>query len=1079
MDALVSCLGNTLSSDSHVRQHAEASLEQRAYPIHDPLGEEGALLARVFASDHIPLPVRQAAGIALKQYIHERWSIHFDEFLRKAKESQAVGDGEAVPPEMKRPIRRTLLDALGDPQRKIRLLAAQLLSIIASCDFPDQFPELFLSLHSALQAYTMSDANALDRVHGAMKFLADFVHAEMDENQLLEVAQQFLPLLLEVLNDPSTAISCHTKARCVVVFRQCLISLYTVRDAYTEVVEQAVSHYLPPWLTAFQQLLGPEYLSDADWSHLSAWEQIGLRREIVRTLGIAVRFSKHFAPYATQLYSSCVENLERLVPLFMETEVSCDSSYDAPSPAEDDADVATDISGLASAVFTLFLETLETRFMRSLLVSGGTGGEGSATKMFTQLLRLLTIYGQITREDQELFEDDPSAFVDEDDEESVLVTLRTSTTDFLEQLLDLYPLPVLRTLPRLVQECAQASNGGWKWQEAVLMLLGNTHTLIEEILDSMQDHTHLLQPLQVIHTLAVPAMTQNRSSFLQGRSFVFLSQYIRALDPSFTNEVFQAAIQCLNTSEESTPLHTKLSAVRAIRNIAQLGEHLDKQDANAVIRELGPLLLQANGSPLVLVIDALEAALHTDFTHDDAPLLIEVGHAALQAWRMQAADHQVELSLAALLELLVKEGQPGAQPIVHYGIQCAADALNQDTQGTGLGASAAAMARAMLSAAPSSSLQEVVQLFLTAATRYLVQVDDSEAAQSLIVCLTILWQKCGENAMQWEDHGMSAMEIVLRIVQNHLDSQKEDIVGMPMGVLLVTLFLQANTNESAASTLTSVMPGLVFALASKLAKVTSTDSIMALLFPLQYLFAVHTQDVIALLSTSQLDGNQNALVLVVTKWLDSASLAISQCAKRVHLAGLCQLYTSWPMLLDPVLVQGKVRPVHADGRFTLTHTVIITRSKARSSDLYEEISARIKAANILLDEFQTSQDQNSYANDKLSAFNADSYDDDDDGWEDDEDANAADAQRDARRKVLMDLGWELGLGLDEDNEEYSDDPPYMSPLKALPAFQLILESDLAQCTALALRSTPEPIVAQLSDEHQAIYVQAMKYENGQ
>ena len=114
MDALVTCLASSLSSEPAVRQQAETSLEQRAYPINDPQGAYGIELARVFADNTVSLPLRQAAGIALKKYVYERWSIYFDEYLRQATTANAVGDAGAVPEDAKHTVHLLLLEALGD-----------------------------------------------------------------------------------------------------------------------------------------------------------------------------------------------------------------------------------------------------------------------------------------------------------------------------------------------------------------------------------------------------------------------------------------------------------------------------------------------------------------------------------------------------------------------------------------------------------------------------------------------------------------------------------------------------------------------------------------------------------------------------------------------------------------------------------------------------------------------------------------------------------------------------------------------------------------------------------------------------
>lgn len=924
MEALVACLAQSLESDQRARHAAERELEQRAYPRNDPAGAFGVELAQVFASDAVALPLRQAAGIALKKYVYERWSLYFDEFLRTAtRASEPPTDTGAVPFEAKHQVHLLLLQALGDAQRKVRLLASQLLSIVGSCDFPDQFTELLPELQVYLRAYTAQDPRAADKVHGAMKFLSDFVQVELDENQLLVVAQEFVPLLQEILSESDGVLSAHTKARCMLVFRQCLTSLYTVRDAYAAMVKEAVDHYLAPWLQAMRTMLDPSALASADWRRASSWEVLGLRREIVRTLGTAARFRKQFAPHAAPILAVCLANLRQLLPLFTQSELVQEPVYDEPAEIEGDTDVAANASRLAVATMAFFSEILEQPWMRDLLLSGGAGGDGEATPALGELMHLLILYAQITREDEETFDEDPAAFVDEDDEDSMLVTLRTSSADLLDQLLDVYPLPTLRTLPGVVDgvsseaDATRASNPlWWKPVESTLMLLGNTHSLVDEILAGAEDATSF-RPAHVVHQLAVPNLDERAPSFLRGRSFVFVSQYVGDLDETFGRRVFTEAMRVIHAADAHTPLHVQLSAVRALRNFGQQTDSMQADDARAVLEQLGPLLLRAAGSPLVLVVDAVEAALpRARFTQQDAPILLAVARAAVGAWRANATDPNVEISLSALLESLVGlASAETAAAMVRMVLEASASALTEEGSDT-LGASAAALARSLLQAAPAPALQGAWAPFFGPAAHYLLHAQDAEGCQNLVFCLTLFWQKCPEEVLAWRDaQGTAALEILLRIVQSLLQKEDEALCGMSLGMLLLVLFLQAQTHTAAMAGLGTVMPGLVHALAAKLAVAKTTDCTMSLLLPLTYLFAEHTESVIRLLSSVTVAAPEDApaLPVVVAQWVDHADLAMGRSAVNMQLLALTQLLMHWPPALDALTVRGEVRAVPGHG----------------------------------------------------------------------------------------------------------------------------------------------------------------------
>ncbi|WFD08012.1 hypothetical protein MVES1_003381 [Malassezia vespertilionis] len=1048
MERLDACLEATLSGDPNVRAHAEHALQTGALCANDPNGAFGVQLAQILAQSSAPLSMRQAAGIALKKYIYERWSIYFETFLRDAKAADAAGTGEAIPVETKQVIHSLLLQALGDATRKVRLLAAQLLSIVCLCDFPDEFQDLLPALKRKLQAHSAPDATF--QLEGALKFLSEFVQVELDENQLFVVSREFVPLLQEIMDVNSSVLSPMIKAQSLLVFRECLLSLYMVRGTFSAVVDQAVLHYLPPWLLAMLQMLDTASL-DA-----TSPESLGLRREIFRTLGVASKFRKLFSEPGPALLSACIANLEALLPAFTQFELEAEPKS-LPTIAEGSADVACDIPQLAMAAFTLFSETLESAPMRALLLEGGSGGDGELTRQCVQLVQLTIAFAQITRDDEETFEDDPSAFVQEDDEENMLITLRTSTTDLVDQLLDAYPLPVLRMLPNIVAQIEQQSNAHhgptwWKPVEALLMLLGAVHHAIEDVLDSTSA-LNLLHPSHVVERLVLPNLHANTPPFLRGRCFVFASQNAEALGETLAREVFASALHVIHAHE--APLHLKLSAVRAVRNFGNLTQ-VSVEEARAVLQSLGPLMLDAAGSPLVLIMDAVESAIpRAKFTDGDARILYDIARATMTSWRASTADPQVEISVAALMEALVQSKVEGvAAAAAQLGLQSAANALQEDTDYTGLGASAASLARSILQVCAAEMAPQLISLFFPPAAAYLLRTDDMEAAQNLLYCVTLLWQKAPGVLLQWHDRHTGALDLILHIVQRQLTWEDEAACGMSLGTLLTTMFLQSS-HDASMQALQAIMPGMIRALAEKLAVARNIDCILGILFPLAYLFAEHTEAILSLLHGMQV-GTQNALVLVVTKWLADVGHVVGPAMLRVHILGLGRLLEHWPAALGDVRVEGALLPSTGDGtRFTILTEAIITRSRAKSMQLYEMIPANAKLVQLLVQDWQRAamQDEEKSASPKLTAAmlaNAEGKDDDE--WESDEEATARDEMR---SKFLNDL---YNTGVLDDDEE---DGGALGPIEALPQFSHIAHMDKAFQNALPVLSAVERDAVQL------------------
>jgi hypothetical protein len=77
---------------------------------------------------------------------------------------------------------------------------AQTLSLIASSDWPDEYPDLLDGLISLLST------NNPSAVHGAMTVFDEFIKSDLSEDQILPVLRQLLPVLLNILGDQEVCL---------------------------------------------------------------------------------------------------------------------------------------------------------------------------------------------------------------------------------------------------------------------------------------------------------------------------------------------------------------------------------------------------------------------------------------------------------------------------------------------------------------------------------------------------------------------------------------------------------------------------------------------------------------------------------------------------------------------------------------------------------------------------------------------------------------------------------------------------------------------------------------------------------
>lgn len=69
-----------------------------------------------------------------------------------------------------------------------------------------------------------------------------------------------------------------TRARAIHIFKQCSMTLFTVKDEHPAAVKAAVADILPSWLDAFRQLLEIDIKQELE--NNESWEGLAVRRAI-------------------------------------------------------------------------------------------------------------------------------------------------------------------------------------------------------------------------------------------------------------------------------------------------------------------------------------------------------------------------------------------------------------------------------------------------------------------------------------------------------------------------------------------------------------------------------------------------------------------------------------------------------------------------------------------------------------------------------------------------------------------------------------------------------------------------------
>jgi hypothetical protein len=554
-------------------------------------------LSRILADYNVSLPQRQSAGILLQKYIDKHWSGMSDAF-----------EPPATPTEAKDAIRPMLLRALSDRERKVRTAAAFACSTVARYDWPDDWPSLLSELTNLLQT------GSPDAVHGAMRVVAEFVKNELSEDQLVPVVRDLVPALLAILGNPA-AHSFLTRAETVAVYRHIVSLLEMLKEEHPQAVRQALDGMAPTWFDAFTQLLSVDAAADLQ----TIWESLALRIRIFRVLlQFQTKFPRYISPHIPTFLRLAILNLTSLLPAFNSYYVSSDPDSPDPPIPEDSFQVKMDLDDLASAIFEYLEPTVRSKEAKDILLNAG---EERGTAVMETIVGLVLTYTQVTRQQEEEWLEDANAFVEDEDEDNFEYSLRIIGHDLMGSMIDKWSRPVGAVVndiaKRRVQESAAAHGSGnadwWKPLETMLGLLGGIADDLTNLLE--EDREAGRQPtldLAYFFDQVIPSLlVQTDAPFLQGRAFVFASQFASQLSSNVAQHYLNATVEALSADNIAVPV--KISAVKTIRNFCR---HVDAAimgpQAPKVLSLLLPVLWGMTNETLYLVLETIHSVVSLD-----------------------------------------------------------------------------------------------------------------------------------------------------------------------------------------------------------------------------------------------------------------------------------------------------------------------------------------------------------------------------------------------------------------------------------------------------------------------------------
>ncbi|KAJ7161233.1 armadillo-type protein [Mycena crocata] len=918
---LVEYLKATLDSNPNTRISAELKLaEYLALP------EAGLALSSLVVAQDAEMSLRQmsrrhSASIMLRKYVLERWSPYFQSFKGSAPSVEAKGQ-----------IRLAVFHGLSDPDRKIRTLCAHTLSSIASSDWPDEYPDLLSSLIGLLSS------GSSDSVHGAMQVFTEFIKSDLTEDQILPVLRDLLPVLLTILGAPEVHAPL-TRARTVSVFRQCVTALYMVKGQHPQAVKEAIATILPIWLEAFKVLLSTD--PQADIANAQDWDTLAVRIQVFKALDtIHTSFPRALTPYLNGYLSISLSHLHSLYGTFSQYYLSTNES--APRSSESEP------IELAQLICPIFDFT-------AAVTRGGKSKEWFENQNLSALIG-----------SEETWATNPNAFVAQEEDETQPYSVRVAGFDLLACLIDQTraqtAIAFQSTIQEVISSSQQARDSGrrdwWRPLEAALAAIGSQAEAVQDCVEDEQDAGRA-KPIDIEFLLSdiVPSVLNlSDFPFLQGRGFVFASQYAKLLPVQLAGQYLDAAIQVVEASEAGVPI--KISAVRAIHNFFQGGDASTLSPfASRIAKDLGPFLLMTSDDTLSLVLETLSVVVQVD---QGSWLTIELADslvvAILEVWTKNNKD---PIFLSIVDNILTSLASSSADGIYQTVVKQALPNLCQAML-------AAPLAESWITA---SAIDLVSSLVTGASEGSLGEGFFAVLAPSLFKCLG---EAEDRDVLQ---NGRTGLDCVLSLIAKSLENQDES-GGLVIGELIIHLLRRAGES------VLPVLPELLRAMIGRMTTAKTATFLQSLVIPFAFLINNQRDTVLDLLESMNVQDRSGLDILIQT-WCENAETFQGFWPSRISTMALCQLFVSERPSLQNLMVKGDIL-VKAE-----TQNVIVTRSRAKiTPHEFSSIPFPVKTLKLLLHDVQSGGEAATFSA-QGETYDVDS-DDGDEDWAEEERLNPND-----------------------------------------------------------------------------------------
>lgn len=229
----------------------------------------------------------QGVLLTLKTTVKLHWNAGFDAFT-----------GPAISPAVKAEIRQVLLKSVPWPNLRIRVLAANLIGLLASVEYPDEWPDL---LESVTALFRENDANAVD---GAILVVKDLVSDSLSGAEFFRYGIALMDVLRECVSSQELLTSTRTNA--VECYKSSIQFFLMVDEQHKLQMYDYVRKNVLQWTALFIQILASPNPSGANADEVGI---LVLKKTILETL---VEMESAFVEFMTDLESVLTVSIDLL-----------------------------------------------------------------------------------------------------------------------------------------------------------------------------------------------------------------------------------------------------------------------------------------------------------------------------------------------------------------------------------------------------------------------------------------------------------------------------------------------------------------------------------------------------------------------------------------------------------------------------------------------------------------------------------------------------------------------------------------------------------------------------------------------